>query len=239
MTDQPKTSEEMAPFIRENRYIVVKISKLNEPYTGAFNKKAEKIRALAKGATVDCVVIESDWPEYGPAWRMIEARVNGAEPTPAVGGDSSSLNGKPDDYESRRSWTVKDWYTHLGAWENDKGQLCFGSTIAFAIMLEQFHRTHTAPLLAQITDLVEQKSHLVEMREMHGFDSWAAALVALDKANARIAELEAQQGSRSQADEELTFKAWEPNGNPCSGISAHLAAKAGWMARARLIGSSS
>lgn len=66
---------------------------------------------------------------------------------------TSSLNGKPDDYESRRSWTVKDWYTHLGAWDNDEGQLCFGSTIAFSIMLEQFHRTHTAPLLAEIEQL--------------------------------------------------------------------------------------
>ncbi|MCF7541858.1 hypothetical protein [Pseudomonas petrae] len=58
---------------------------------------------------------------------------------------TSSLCGKPDDDLSRKSWTVKDWYTHVGAWENDRGQLCFGSTIAFSAMLMQFHRVHTAP----------------------------------------------------------------------------------------------
>jgi hypothetical protein len=56
---------------------------------------------------------------------------------------TSSLCGKPDDYESRKSWTNKDWYTHVGAWVNDSGQLCFGSPMAFCAMLEQFHRTHT------------------------------------------------------------------------------------------------
>lgn len=64
---------------------------------------------------------------------------------------SSSLNGKPDDYVSRKSWTNRDWFTHVGAWENEQGQLCFGSTIAFCAMMEQFHRTHTqhtAQLLA-------------------------------------------------------------------------------------------
>jgi hypothetical protein len=58
--------------------------------------------------------------------------------------NTSSLCGKPDDDVSRRSWTVKDWYTHVGAWENATGQLCFGSTMAFSAMLTQFHRVHTA-----------------------------------------------------------------------------------------------
>lgn len=66
---------------------------------------------------------------------------------------TSSLNGKPDDLESRRDWTTKDWYIHLGAWENEKGQLCFGSTIAFAIMLDQFHRTHTQHIPALVEAL--------------------------------------------------------------------------------------
>jgi len=60
---------------------------------------------------------------------------------------TSSLNGKPDDYESRKAWTNKDWYTHVGAWENDQGRLCFGSTMAFSAMMQQFHRTHVLDLL--------------------------------------------------------------------------------------------
>ncbi|HEX8594206.1 MAG TPA: hypothetical protein VF682_13140 [Pseudomonas sp.] len=93
-----------------------------------------------------------NWAFSLPGYRALIAAYQTA---PAAGGQTSSLNGKPDDYESRRSWTVKDWYTHLGAWENEKGQLCFGSTIAFAIMLEQFHRTHAAPL-ATYVDYVTQ-----------------------------------------------------------------------------------
>jgi hypothetical protein len=67
-------------------------------------------------------------------------------------GQSSSLNGKPDDYESRKLWSARDWYVHLGAWENDKGQLCFGSNIAFAILLGQFHRTHAASAPGSLED---------------------------------------------------------------------------------------
>lgn len=33
---------------------------------------------------MDCVVVESDWPEYEPTWRAIEARVTGAQPVPSV-----------------------------------------------------------------------------------------------------------------------------------------------------------
>lgn len=69
---------------------------------------------------------------------------------------TSSLSGKPDDYESRKSWTNKDWFTHVGAWENEQGQLCFGSSIAFSAMMQQFHRAHTQDipaLLAALTTL--------------------------------------------------------------------------------------
>lgn len=68
---------------------------------------------------------------------------------------SSSLNGKPDDYVSRKSWTNRDWFTHVGAWENEQGQLCFGSSIAFCAMMEQFHRTHTAQLLTALQNAAE------------------------------------------------------------------------------------
>ena len=149
-----------APFKREDRYIVIKRSDVEkfwrddvrEQFMAALQRLNEHHVRIPQRKYA---VIESDWPEYELVWQMIEARVTGAEQMPMVGGQTSSLNGKPDDYESRRSWTAKDWYTHLGAWENEKGQLCFGSTIAFAIMLEQFHRTHAAPL-ATYVDYVTQ-----------------------------------------------------------------------------------
>lgn len=72
---------------------------------------------------------------------------------------TSSLCGKPDDYESRKQWTNKDWFTHVGAWENEQGQLCFGSSQAFCAMLAQFHRTHTQhiPQLVGALELVKRR----------------------------------------------------------------------------------
>ncbi|MNJ26555.1 hypothetical protein D3C77_210420 [compost metagenome] len=70
-----------APFEREARYLVIKLSKLDAGYaTGELYADAElakKIEKLASSALIDCVVIEKDWPEYEPVWSMIEARVTG------------------------------------------------------------------------------------------------------------------------------------------------------------------
>lgn len=33
-------------------------------------------------APLECVVVESDWPEYEPTWEAIEARMTGAQPVP-------------------------------------------------------------------------------------------------------------------------------------------------------------
>lgn len=30
---------------------------------------------------MECVIVESDWPEYEPTWKAIEARVTGAQPS--------------------------------------------------------------------------------------------------------------------------------------------------------------
>lgn len=70
-------------FMREERYIVFKMSDLGN------SLKGDEIRRLAreyaeqrhlKGKPpLECVVVESDWPEYEPTWRAIEARVTGAQ----------------------------------------------------------------------------------------------------------------------------------------------------------------
>lgn len=57
-------------FQREERYIVIKRKGL-EAY------KEDDIRKLLADhmvETVECVVVESDWPEYEVVWGMIEAR---------------------------------------------------------------------------------------------------------------------------------------------------------------------
>ena len=75
-------------FKREDRYIVFKVSDLGN------SLKGDEIRRLAreyaeqrrpKGKEpLDCVVVESDWPEYEPTWRAIEARVTGTQNVPSV-----------------------------------------------------------------------------------------------------------------------------------------------------------
>lgn len=85
---------------------------------------------------------------------------------------TSSLCGKPDDDESRREWTVKDWWLHVGAWENEHGQLCFGSTMAFSAMLTQFSRVqHKASKQDLAYTLISQLS-LVRGRPVE----WAEAI---------------------------------------------------------------
>ena len=77
-----------AEFNREERYIVFKISDLGN------SLKGDEIRRLAREYAehrqrlrkkpLECVVVESDWPEYEPTWQAIEARVTGAQPAPII-----------------------------------------------------------------------------------------------------------------------------------------------------------
>ncbi len=77
-----------AEFNREERYIVFKISDLGN------SLKGDEIRRLAREYAehrqrlrkkpLECVVVESDWPEYEPTWKAIEARVTGAQPAPII-----------------------------------------------------------------------------------------------------------------------------------------------------------
>lgn len=65
----------MSRFVREERYIVIKRKYL--PKT-----KEDALRLYLSHSsidTVECVVVESDWPEYEDVWKMLEDRVAGAE----------------------------------------------------------------------------------------------------------------------------------------------------------------
>lgn len=60
-------------FVREERYIVIKRKHLNPEHEAAIRKRCR----LWGVPTVECVVVEDDWPEYETVWKMIEARVTG------------------------------------------------------------------------------------------------------------------------------------------------------------------
>lgn len=74
-------------FKREQRYFVVKVKDAKE-YLDAhqLEKLAEIADTISEGRekggipAVECVVVESDWPEYESTWRAIEDRVTGARP---------------------------------------------------------------------------------------------------------------------------------------------------------------
>jgi hypothetical protein len=78
-----------ADFQREERYIVIKRKHLSK------EQEATLRRALAVNhiETVECVVVEADWPEYDLVWQMIEDRVTGRSGSTAssVGADAADL----------------------------------------------------------------------------------------------------------------------------------------------------
>ncbi|MDW3712896.1 hypothetical protein [Pseudomonas sp. 2023EL-01195] len=73
-------------FQRENRYIVIKRKDLDAAAAeGAVDASFAEVLDIVSDSlpTRECLVIERDWPEYEPAWRMIQARVEGATLSPA------------------------------------------------------------------------------------------------------------------------------------------------------------
>lgn len=66
------------PFQREDRYIVIKVSDLAIVPPAVGKPFAEQLIAIQRRLPKrECLVIESDWPEYEPTWAAIEARVAG------------------------------------------------------------------------------------------------------------------------------------------------------------------
>lgn len=70
-------------FTRENRYIVLKGKDLGGLNSYEFEwleylcKRISQLRKFrGQEKELQCVVIESDWPEYETVWKMIEDRMN-------------------------------------------------------------------------------------------------------------------------------------------------------------------
>lgn len=63
----------MSEFKREERYIVVKLKHLAGLQVAPLRNFLRENRV----PTLDCVVVEADWPEYEKVWRSIERRMTG------------------------------------------------------------------------------------------------------------------------------------------------------------------
>lgn len=68
---------------REARYLILKLSDCNKHLSGVQWDNLQQIRHTVRTGRINdkksdlkCVVVEHDWPEYEPVWKMIEARVN-------------------------------------------------------------------------------------------------------------------------------------------------------------------
>lgn len=85
-TKPPKKGEAQGvnTFEREQRYLVFKRADLQKHLGPSDMDSLQKIvlavedgRELEGKAPLECVVVESDWPEYESTWKAIEQRVNG------------------------------------------------------------------------------------------------------------------------------------------------------------------
>ena len=78
-------------FEREERYLVFKLADVEKDFFPSEISQLLRLyetqqnRRKQRGKPpLECVVVESDWPEYEPTWKAIEARVMGAQPAPSV-----------------------------------------------------------------------------------------------------------------------------------------------------------
>lgn len=66
-------------FMREERYIVFKMSDLGNSLKGdeirRLAREYAEQRRLKGKKPLECVVVEKDWPEYDLVWDMIESRM--------------------------------------------------------------------------------------------------------------------------------------------------------------------
>lgn len=86
----PTENIPVEPFLREDRYIVIKRSDMEKLPIDQRRNFAGRCRALheqmfiAGAPARSFLVIESDWPEYEPVWQMIERRMAGQPPVTAA-----------------------------------------------------------------------------------------------------------------------------------------------------------
>ncbi|SDB54121.1 hypothetical protein [Pseudomonas sp. NFACC13-1] len=75
----------MSEFKREDRYIVIKRSDLKKVPVSYRSSLVEPMFSLLSHLPRrECLVIESDWPEYESYWQMIERRMTGQPPVTAA-----------------------------------------------------------------------------------------------------------------------------------------------------------
>lgn len=77
-------------FTRENRYLVMKrsdmlhLSKSDQERLSMIALRVDGARAAEGKRKLNCVIVESDWPEFKHVWQLLEARVCGSVDQQAI-----------------------------------------------------------------------------------------------------------------------------------------------------------
>ena len=129
-------------FKREERYIVFKLSDVeryltdaDRAYLAMMKNEIDAGRDCANKPPFKGLIVESDWPEYEPTWKAIEARVTGAQPAPSEQDESvrkawarfsHELNHSPDapypgmseafEQHFSQSFTDREWRAESATW---------------------------------------------------------------------------------------------------------------------------
>lgn len=132
---------------RENRYIVLKLSDvkgLPEHLGLALDKVLDAVqfkRSFEEKPPLQCVVVESDWPEYEPTWQAIEQRID-AVPMKVASEDIeqvlTSIASRFDEelLSTPESELEKNWH-----FKWDETTSIEWNTYKFSDMLEMFKRS--------------------------------------------------------------------------------------------------
>lgn len=112
-----------------------------------------------------------------------------------------------EEQAARSKWTVKQWYEHVGAWENPQGEVCFGSVMALGAMLKLMAKARNAAqpeptsagsvpvnaqLVASLEELIDQHANGIAGISRPCIDRARAALAAAGDA------IPAQTGIRGE-----------------------------------------
>lgn len=120
------------PFQREERYIVIKRKHLSKA-------KEEALRTYLfedNISTIECVVVESDWPENETVWRMIEDRVTGRASTDDAADDYIRIeNAECKGMDKGADFCIKALAETLGVddWEQADGSETWHGDVAGTI----------------------------------------------------------------------------------------------------------
>lgn len=127
---------------REERYIVFKLSDVEEHFTPGERQQLARLaevqrvgRSEAGKPPLECVVVEKDWAEYEPTWKAIEARMADAQPSPSEKDEpirkawarfSNALHRSPDapypgmseafEQHFSQSFTDREWRAESATW---------------------------------------------------------------------------------------------------------------------------